>query len=211
MSAAFRSTSTRALPPDEKRQVIFAAAREVIVERGFDAAKMDEIAARAGVGKGTLYNFFISKEELFLNLVLEHFQRIRDMVERERDGIEDPWAEMEATWRALMLKAFPELMAQWNLTYQLWGFLARDGAAREQLFASWRTMYREREARLVRSIRDGQASGHFRADVDAPLLAPLLLAVFDGLLNRSMVDAERSDPHTALRAVLDLCRRLLTP
>ena len=211
MPAAARPASARTLPPDEKRRVIFAAAHEVIVERGFDAAKMDEIAARAGVGKGTLYNFFASKEELFLALVLDHFERIRDMVDRESEGIADPWEEMEATWRALLLKAFPALMAQRNFTYQLWGFLARDAAARERLFASWRDMYRDREARLVASIRAGQASGHFRPDVDAPLLVPLLLAMFDGLLDRSTVDAERNDPQTALRAVLDLCRRVLQP
>lgn len=211
MTEPARPISARALPPDEKRQVIFAAAREVIVERGFDAAKMDEIAARAGVGKGTLYNFFASKEELFLQLVLDHFERIRDMVDRESEGLDDPWQELEASWRALLLRAFPELMAQWNFTYQLWGFLARDAAARERLFARWRAMYREREARLVAAIHDGQARGHFRADVDPVLLAPLLLAIFDGLLDRSMIDPERSDPRTALRAVLDLCRRLLAP
>lgn len=191
--------------------MIFAAARAVIVERGFDAAKMDEIATRAGVGKGTLYNFFASKEDLFLALALDHFERLRDMVERERGDSRDPWQELESDWRALMRTAFPELMAQRNFTYQLWGFLARDATARERLFASWRGMYREREARLVQSIRDGQARGTFRADVDAAALAPLLLAIFDGLLDRAIIDAERIEPESALRAVLDLCRRVLAP
>lgn len=201
----------RSLPPEEKRQLIFTAAREVINERGFDAAKMDDIAARAGVGKGTLYNFFASKEDLFLALVLDHFERVRDMVDRESEGGVDPWADMESAWRVMLLKVFPELAGQWNLTYQLWGILARDAAARERMFAAWRAMYREREQRIVDGIRAGQASGHFRRDVDPDLLAPLLMAMFDGLVDRSMFDTERVDPEKALQGVLELCRRVLEP
>jgi AcrR family transcriptional regulator len=44
---------------------IMAAALDVFVERGFAATKLDDVAARAGVSKGTLYLYFASKEELF--------------------------------------------------------------------------------------------------------------------------------------------------
>jgi AcrR family transcriptional regulator len=44
---------------------IMAAALDLFVERGFAATKLDDVAARAGVSKGTLYLYFSSKEELF--------------------------------------------------------------------------------------------------------------------------------------------------
>lgn len=44
---------------------IMAAALDLFVERGFAATKLDEVAARAGVSKGTLYLYFSGKEELF--------------------------------------------------------------------------------------------------------------------------------------------------
>ena len=206
-----KPAAPRLLPPDEKRQLIFAAAREVIAARGFDAAKMDEIAARAGVGKGTLYNFFASKEELFLSLVMEESERIGASIDAEVERARDPWDQIEIGWTALLLRVFPELTEQWNFNYQLWGILARDAGARARLFAQWRELYRAREQRTIEAIAAGQASGQFRADVDATLLAPLLLAIFDGLLHRSLFDPERSDPHRALRAILDLMRRVLDP
>ncbi|WP_247876086.1 TetR/AcrR family transcriptional regulator, partial [Azospirillum sp. TSH100] len=46
-------------------QEIVAAAMEVFAERGFAAARLEEVAARAGVSKGTLYLYFPSKDELF--------------------------------------------------------------------------------------------------------------------------------------------------
>ncbi len=44
---------------------LLAAALDLFVERGFAATRLDEVAARAGVSKGTLYLYFASKEELF--------------------------------------------------------------------------------------------------------------------------------------------------
>jgi AcrR family transcriptional regulator len=50
---------------------LLAAALELFVERGFAATKLEDIAARAGVSKGTLYLYFSSKEELFKAVIQE--------------------------------------------------------------------------------------------------------------------------------------------
>jgi AcrR family transcriptional regulator len=54
---------------DERPGEILNAALDVFAARGFAAAKLDEVAARAGVSKGTLYLYFESKEELFRSVV----------------------------------------------------------------------------------------------------------------------------------------------
>jgi AcrR family transcriptional regulator len=54
---------------DDRPHEICAAALEVFAEKGFAAAKLDEIARRAGVSKGTLYLYFKDKEELFRAVV----------------------------------------------------------------------------------------------------------------------------------------------
>jgi AcrR family transcriptional regulator len=51
---------------------ILDAALAVFAEKGFAAARMEDIAARAGVTKGTIYLYFPSKEEVFKTLVREH-------------------------------------------------------------------------------------------------------------------------------------------
>ena len=54
---------------EERPREICAAALEVFAEKGFAAAKLDEIAKRAGVSKGTLYLYFNDKEQLFRAVV----------------------------------------------------------------------------------------------------------------------------------------------
>jgi AcrR family transcriptional regulator len=57
---------------DSRREAILDAAAEVFMEVGFAAASMSTIAARVGGSKGTLYNYFKSKEELFEAHVNRH-------------------------------------------------------------------------------------------------------------------------------------------
>jgi len=53
------------LDRDTRREAILDVAEEVFLEDGFAAASMSEIAARLGGSKGTLYNYFKSKDEIF--------------------------------------------------------------------------------------------------------------------------------------------------
>jgi AcrR family transcriptional regulator len=57
-------TKTR-LDRDQRRELILDVAQEVFLEEGFANASMSTIAARLGGSKGTLYNYFKSKDDLF--------------------------------------------------------------------------------------------------------------------------------------------------
>lgn len=72
-----RWTRRKEARPEE----ITAAALELFVERGFAATRLEDVAARAGVSKGTVYLYFANKEELFKAVV--------------REGLVSPIAEMK--------------------------------------------------------------------------------------------------------------------
>jgi|SRR6185312_10513292 len=66
---------------DAKRRAIIAVAREVFLSSGYAAASMSEIAARLGGSKGTLYNYFRSKEELFVAFMNESCEDLLDFMD----------------------------------------------------------------------------------------------------------------------------------
>jgi AcrR family transcriptional regulator len=85
-------------PPDERRlradarrnrEKVLEAARTVFSEHGRDA-QMDDIARRAGVGVGTVYRHFPTKEALIEALMVDAFQSIAHKAHEALD-IEDPW------------------------------------------------------------------------------------------------------------------------
>lgn len=82
------------------REKILAAAMAAFREAGIDS-QVEDIARRAGVGIGTVYRHFPTKEALVTALAEEHFERLAGIVEDAltRDG--DPWEVFAAAiWRA---------------------------------------------------------------------------------------------------------------
>ena len=55
---------------------LVTAARDLFVEKGFAATRADEVAARAGVSKGTLFLYFQSKEDLFKAVITENIAKL---------------------------------------------------------------------------------------------------------------------------------------
>ena len=59
----------RRATPEERQQAILEAALDVFSEHGFAAARLDDVASRAGIAKGTLYLYFPDKETLFEHML----------------------------------------------------------------------------------------------------------------------------------------------
>jgi AcrR family transcriptional regulator len=73
---------------DARPQELLAAALDLFVERGFAATRLDDVAARAGVSKGTLYLYFTNKEELFKAVVRENVVPVLGEAEGIMDAFE---------------------------------------------------------------------------------------------------------------------------
>jgi len=79
---------------EDRPREICAAALEVFAEKGFAAAKLDEIARRAGVSKGTLYLYFQDKAELFRAVIRDTVAPRVAAVREMADKVELPFAQV---------------------------------------------------------------------------------------------------------------------
>jgi AcrR family transcriptional regulator len=91
---------------DARPSDIVAAALLVFGEKGFAGARIEEIAARAGVSKGTVYLYFETKAELFRAVVRDTMTPNLDVIERTVLSLELPFA----TLIRMMLPRFAELV-----------------------------------------------------------------------------------------------------
>ena len=71
---------------EARPQELLAAALEQFVERGYAATRLEDVARRAGVSKGTLYLYFANKEELFKAVVRENIVPVIGEAEQAIDG-----------------------------------------------------------------------------------------------------------------------------
>jgi AcrR family transcriptional regulator len=74
---------------EERRNAILAAALEEFTARGYEGARLDDVAKRAGIAKGTIYLYFADKETLFQELVRSMVHPVLGMLDKMR-GIDIP-------------------------------------------------------------------------------------------------------------------------
>lgn len=84
----------------DKRAKIIAAARDLFLSDGFDRSSVDAVAAKAGVSKRTVYDYYGDKQNLLLAVVEESSSAVLDMIEQ---GISDHLREFEDLEQALIL------------------------------------------------------------------------------------------------------------
>lgn len=161
--------------PEERPQQIIDAALAVFGERGLAAARLEDIAKRAGLSKGTIYLYFPNKEELFREVIRQTIVAQIERAERElatatQQSASDTLTQfVRGYWGYLRSPKFAALFRLIHAELSNFPDLARF-YGREVIERIWR---------LVTSIVErGIQSGEFRAvdpAVAARMLGPMLL------------------------------------
>jgi len=187
--------------PHSKRLRILEAARHVCAREGYEAATMEAVAAEARVSKGTLYNYFESKEHLFLATVLHDYDEAEARVEARVGEVESPRPRLEGLLEAL-IESFPLVASGMMVKLQVWAVVSREANARAHMFEDLSRRYARSSADLEATLTAGQRVGVFRGDFEPAAVAEGVLAVFDGFVYRAVFDPGRAGAE-GLRAAFD--------
>jgi AcrR family transcriptional regulator len=144
------------------RERVIRAAAEVFAEKGLDAG-VPEIAARAGVGKATVYRSFPSKEHLVAAVAQERLAWITDLVTRALGA-----GDAGAAFRDVLLRIAEQQAGDWAVA----GSLAAD-IHQPELDGARATAHAAFEALIDR----GRAAGALRPDATADELRVLFTGV----------------------------------
>lgn len=165
----------------ERRSQILRAARAVFVERGFLAARVEDVAKRAGLSKGAVYFYYSSKRDLFLALVREEQEATYSFLD---DVEHDP---RPASVKLLDLgRQYVEYFAGLKTPPRFFLMCSeaaiRDEEIREELHAT----HGHFVDATTRILAQGMAEGTFR-EQDPLAIAQLFKAMIDGLAGQAAI------------------------
>jgi len=187
------------------------AALDLFVEKGFAATRVEEVAAHAGVSKGTLFLYFPSKEELFKAVVREN------IVRHQTEG-----AEEIARYQGSTPELLEYLMLEW---WRRYGATKASGISKLVMseasnFPDLALFFQEEVVApghaMIRSVlQRGIARGEFRPDdldlTVQSVLAPLLfLVTWKHSMAPCCPNAQHIEPETFIRHHTDLLVRGLS-
>lgn len=183
---------------DERKSQILNAAEGVFTKKGFDEARMDDIAEETGLSKGTLYLYFKSKDELILAILDRIFQReFRQLENLEQDSL----SATEAIWKLSDIMA-RDIVGMLRLLPILYNFLALAFRNRHVQRAMKNYVNRYFEI-LIPIIQSGIDSGEFRP-VDAREVAIAGGAIIEGTILLWAYDNSLIDPEQHIRSGMKL-------
>lgn len=200
--------------PEDKREKVLAAALHEFARHDYAAANLDRIAAAAGVPKGSLYQYFGSKESLYALVLSEGLERALALFETSLGR--KPPADAFALFRSALVFALTLFERSPDLAwiYLRVGYLPAT-AQREAVLPRLREMGRSFTDRLLDM---GIAEGTIDPAVDRPAAAFLLDALSQRFHETVLLAGSGGAPPLTRRArerladaLVDLARRALAP
>ena len=174
--------SPKIVDKEQKRKQIALIALDVFAEKGFDSASISDIAIKAGMAKGSVYDYFKSKDELIFH-ALKIWLLMMEKAGKEKAGtISDPvkMLEMMLTgWMDEFLKD-KRMLKLSNATFQL---LMSDKVNKKLKQDFYEATINPGKDLLVKIFEDGVKKGIFKRSLltEGPQLAVSIMACLDGI------------------------------
>lgn len=188
---------------DKKRKDIGLAALELFSQKGFAVTSMSQVAREAGVGKGTIYEYFQSKDELISFSLKLYVEMIEEGLGNMLSGTRDPIKQL----RQYTLEAMETFMKDPRTVgillaiFQMLIADQKEAGENEVL----RGMFHRARQTIIRIIAEGVSKGVFRPEAEdrAETIAINLIAYLDGIWLHSMINQRGIDLRVQVDSYLD--------
>ncbi|MGD9899072.1 MAG: TetR/AcrR family transcriptional regulator [Calditrichaceae bacterium] len=194
--------SPKIVDKEQKKNEIMLAAMRVFAAKGAAKAKMTDIANEAGIGKGTIYEYFPGKEDIFAAAFNYHFQNMENATRATINSSKDPVSKLNQL-----------------IQHSLRMFLSDSGEFAEIMMDFWAEGIRNKDSKILKIIdlnqiyinyrkyiseilTEGIQSGIFK-ELDTNAMSSVLIAALDGLLLQWIMARDTFDPEKATDTMLD--------
>ncbi len=159
----------------ERETLILEAAEEVLMEKGYYETSMDEIAARVGVAKGTVYLHFPSKEDLVVAIFQRDMERLLQLIKTTNASSLTPREKAEIILEQLYGSLFTRRM---QLFYSISNFAELKQNIVEKKTCV-RDLWHEISADMTSLLEEGKAAGEFDSSIPTAVMpTAVMLSTF---------------------------------
>jgi TetR/AcrR family transcriptional regulator, fatty acid metabolism regulator protein len=169
-----------------KKQRIIQAAIEVFGKSGFQNSSISEIAKRAEVAEGTIYQYFKNKEDLFFSIPSEKTKEFCDELELHLQGIMGAFNKIRKfIWYYLyFFSKNPEYARTLMLEMRV-----SKSFTKSNTYKSWSDF----ASQALEIIKEGQEEGVIKKDANIYLIRHLLLGILEHMVTRWLIKGEAYD------------------
>lgn len=179
--------SPQTIAKADKRDRILAAAKAVFARKGFAGAAVSDIAARADVGKGTVYEYYRSKEDLFFAVFESFIEQGAAAVKVDISVLGRSAADRLVALSESVISQGAHLKGEFTLIMEFWA-ASSSSRSRDRFRQAFRNLYGRYRAIVVALLREGMDRGEFRRDLASDSIASALVGAWDAMFLQAWFD-----------------------
>jgi len=162
----------------QRREEIIGVAAELFAKKNYHQVLMDEVAVCAGIAKGTLYNYFSNKEDLYISIITDRLNALLTLLQERVDTKQTPLINL----RRVIVHIY-SFMTKYPHFFQIW-YREKLNFDR-QIHQEIHKLYRQIKQVLQRALERGYEDGILR-EHQPQFVADIVLGVIDAAVLRSM-------------------------
>ncbi len=171
----------------EKKDNIIGAAILVFARKGYAATRIIDVARTAGIGKGTIYEYFSSKEDLFFSVFRQVMQETEIQMAAAVESGSGSVARRLGGLADGLISVWLEKLDLYSLVMEFWS-AATASASRERFKTTFQVGYQAFRQTIAALINEGVAKGEFSPACRPVEVASGLIGMWDALLLQAWVD-----------------------
>lgn len=168
----------------DKKDLLYQSAKELFIEQGFKQTKVPQITKKAGVAVGTFYNYYPSKEDLFIQIFLDENAKLKDIVKVDLDMDRSP------------IEIIRDLI-QRNYTGMMDNPILREWY-NPDVYVKVERVFRERydqgmpahKASTLEIIKRWQTEGKIRTDMDREMIYGIIYSIINVDMHKEEIGVE---------------------
>lgn len=194
--------SPKIVDKEAKKAEILQAAMQVFSQRGVAKTKMADIAVAAGIGKGTIYEYFRSKEEIFAAAFQQVNQRSGELIQQALASTDDPVEQLRLLIDVSRQTFIEESADFAGIMMDFWAEGIRNKDEKILAIINLEQIYDEYRSLISGILETGIQKGVFRP-VDTASLAAILIAALDGVMLQWIMTPELIDMKRITDVLID--------
>jgi AcrR family transcriptional regulator len=196
---------------ERRQKEILTAANRVFIEKGFFKTTIYDIALEAGLSKPTIYQYFNTKDDLYMSLMLPVIKNINNRLREIYDKIDKKEYRTGAELISDMFESFsyvfyedPELFVMFMVSQETGVIRVLDESTRQKIVEKGRKGYE-----LGRMILSGAMEQKLLRDVNVYSLADMIWGMFWGVLQLGLIKAKNSNISRTLQPTIELAKGVI--
>ncbi|MBM7622134.1 AcrR family transcriptional regulator [Bacillus tianshenii] len=165
---------------EKKRKLILESALACFAEKGFQVATIDDIVKHSGMSKGAIYNYFKSKDDIYIELMNVNSNQSFDVLREKLERL--PTAKERLAHFFEVFRSQVKVNPNWENTsrvhIEFWLSSVRNESTKDFMYNRYQMVYKKI---LTDIIQFGVDRGEFPTTIDVDFIGNVFWSTFDGI------------------------------